>query len=454
MITSRQFLRKYLLTTTSVIFGAELVAHYVCTSLVHIEDDLLGAMLDATIIMGISMPVVYFLVVRPLKLALEREQKLAEDREQQMILEGKRQQFDASLHRAMELADTEEEALQTAQRVIDRIEHTPSLEILLADSSQAHLRRATASLSAAGCSGCGVESPMKCAAVRRAQTLVFQDSESIDACPRLINRPEGRVAAVCVPISISGRAIGVLHAMAPFGTVESTQTLHAETVGRMEVIATQVGARVGILRAMESSQLQAGTDPLTGLPNRRAFDHKLTELIRKGMPYALAVGDLDHFKKLNDTHGHEVGDRALRVFAQVLKSTLRGEDIFCRFGGEEFAIVLAGVNAQDGTRVLDRIREVLATTMLRGSVPPFTVSFGVADSTMSPEREDLLRLADEALYAAKRAGRNRVMRAGEGASLQFLTAQSTSGERESTPQTAAPANTEARPPETELAIAC
>ena len=454
MFASKRLVLKYLLTVPPVIFGAELVAHLVSTHVLVVDDGLFGAATDASIILTIAMPFLYLWVVRPLALALEKEQQVAAERERQMSQEGKRQQFDASLHRALELTDTEEEALQTAQRVMDRVDHSPSLEILLADSSQAHLRRATASMSAAACSGCGVESPMKCAAVRRAQTLVFHDSESIDACPRLFNRPEGRVAGVCVPISISGRAIGVLHAMAPFDTSEATHTLHQDTIGSMEVIAMQVGARVGVLRAMESSQLQAGTDPLTGLPNRRSFDHKLTELIRRGKTYALALGDLDHFKKLNDTHGHEVGDRALRVFAQVLKNTLRGEDIFCRFGGEEFALVLASVNAQDGARALDRIREVLAGTMLRGSVPPFTVSFGIADSTMSPEREDLLRLADDALYAAKRAGRNRVMVAGEVMIQQVLTARSTSVERESQAKAAQPPAVEARPAEESLAIAC
>lgn len=182
---------------------------------------------------------------------------------------------------------------------------------------------------------------------------------------------------------------------------------------RLEAIATLVGARVGILRAMESSQLQAGTDALTGLLNRRSFDARLSEFLRSNKAYALAIGDLDHFKRLNDTHGHETGDRALRLFAQVMKRTLRSDDLISRHGGEEFVVLLQGLTAADGKRVLDRLRENLASTMLRGTVPSFTVSFGVVDSTMQLDKEELLRRADQALYSAKRNGRNQVMIAGE-----------------------------------------
>lgn len=413
MFTERRVLYRYLLTVPPIIFLAEMVAHQVTTFVLPAQEGMLGAMADALIIQSIAMPALFALVVRPLHSALLREHGRAQERELAIGLEGRRQQFDAQLNRALELADTEEEALETARRALDRLENAPSVEMLLADSSQAHLRRALVSTTGKGCDGCHVESPLKCAAVRRAQSLAFVDTEHIDACPRLLDRPSGRLSAVCVPVSISGRAIGVLHATAPFDSPQAAQLQSPDSLRSLEVIAAQVGARVGVLRAMESSQLQAGTDPLTGLCNRRSFEHKLGEYIRKGKPYALSLGDLDHFKKLNDTHGHEVGDRALRVFSQVLKNTLRGEDIFCRFGGEEFAIMLAGVNAQEGARALDRVREALAGTMLRGSVPPFTVSFGIADSSMSPDREDLLRLADDALYAAKRAGRNRVQVAGE-----------------------------------------
>jgi diguanylate cyclase (GGDEF)-like protein len=234
---------------------------------------------------------------------------------------------------------------------------------------------------------------------------VFADSDNLDACPKLQNRPFGRCAAVCVPVSITGRSIGVVHLAAPLA--EDDATTEGTTIDELEVVATQLGARLAMLRVMSETQLQASTDGLTGLPNRRSFENRVRLLRQSGMPFSVVMTDLDHFKELNDTFGHEAGDRALRVFAGVLRTTLRTVDIVCRYGGEEFMIVLPGCDVTEAGIVCERIRDALAAATRTGDTPSFTASFGVALSQPHLNLEQLVMCADAALYNAKRGGRNR-----------------------------------------------
>jgi diguanylate cyclase (GGDEF)-like protein len=180
-------------------------------------------------------------------------------------------------------------------------------------------------------------------------------------------------------------------------------------IAALEAIATHAGTRLGMLRVMEAVHLQAATDPLTGLMNRRSFENSVKDLVRRNMTFALAMGDLDHFKKLNDTHGHDAGDRALRSFAQTLRASLRSEDLICRYGGEEFAIVFPHRTATDAAAALGRVQQELLVSSTNGSMAPFTVSFGVTQADAGQELEELCRVADAALYRAKREGRNRIV---------------------------------------------
>ena len=214
----------------------------------------------------------------------------------------------------------------------------------------------------------------------------------------------GALGAVCIPLNVVGRSIGVLHVAAREGALPSNSQIVA-----LESIAEQTSARIGIVRVMEQSHLQAATDPLTGLLNRRSLENQTHELVRTKQQFAIAMGDLDHFKNLYDTHGHDAGDRALRIFARTLRSALRGDDIISRYGGEEFVIVFPGLTALDASNALERVREALVLALASGSIPPFTSSYGVADTRDADSLEELLRLADTALFHAKRQGRNRVV---------------------------------------------
>jgi len=174
-------------------------------------------------------------------------------------------------------------------------------------------------------------------------------------------------------------------------------------------LANQAGARIGLLRVMADTQLQAATDSLTGLLNRRSFERKLSALRASEPTVALAMADLDHFKTLNDTYGHETGDRALRLFADVLRGSFREHDLLCRQGGEEFLIALPACTAEAARRGLEGVRERLDAALTVAGLPQFTVSIGVIDSTAQEGLPDLASRADAAMFAAKRAGRNQVV---------------------------------------------
>jgi diguanylate cyclase (GGDEF)-like protein len=306
-----------------------------------------------------------------------------------------------------QMADTEEDAYRVLARAMKAIATDLPTELLLADSSRAHLERATQHPDA-GAPGCDVESPFSCMAVRRGNPVIFPDSEALNACARLRGRPCGAISAVCVPVSFMGRALGVLHASGPAGKPPTSRQ-----VAQLTTLGMQAGARIGTVRAFHSTQRRATTDSLTGLPNRSRAEEQVRSLSAGGTAFALVLADLDHFKRLNDSRGHEAGDQALRVFAETLRLSLRDGDMAARWGGEEFVLILARAAAADAREVADRVRAKLAERLLAGSIPTFTSSFGIADTTMSARFEELLRLADEALYCAKEAGRDCAVIAGQ-----------------------------------------
>jgi diguanylate cyclase (GGDEF)-like protein/PAS domain S-box-containing protein len=321
--------------------------------------------------------------------------------EEELTRQARRDSFGRQLTEALEMADEEEATYDVVELAMAQIAPGSPAELLLSDSSRANLERAAVS-PVAGAAGCPVQSPFSCVAVRRGSAVVFDSSEALNACPKLRDRPTGACSAVCVPVSFMGRSLGVLHATGPEHAPPDP-----EQVSKLATLATQAGARIGTVRAFERTQLQASTDSLTGLVNRRTLERQLRALVKQGRPFALALADLDHFKKLNDRHGHEAGDRALRVFAQVARSVLRDDDSVARWGGEEFMFVLPDLDRHQAVSVLERVRTNLAEAH-SGGHPPFTASYGVTDSSRAEALLELIRLADLGLYAAKEAGRDRI----------------------------------------------
>lgn len=166
------------------------------------------------------------------------------------------------------------------------------------------------------------------------------------------------------------------------------------------------------------SVTMAITDPLTGLYNRRYTETHLDNLIARvkggGNAISLLMMDIDHFKAVNDTHGHNVGDEVLREFAERIAQGVRGIDLAARYGGEEFVVVMPETSAEDAVLVAQRLRQSIADKPFQVStddgVLAVTVSIGLADTSLASvsDRQSLLQAADEALYKAKNQGRNRV----------------------------------------------
>ena len=202
-----------------------------------------------------------------------------------------------------------------------------------------------------------------------------------------------------------GRTVGVIHATGAAGDVVAD-----DKVQDLATLANLSGARIGLLRVMAETQLQASTDSLTGLLNRRALENKVHLLRMQGATtYSVVMADLDHFKKLNDTHGHETGDHALRIFAQTLRQALRSDDLIARHGGEEFVVVLPACTAEQACRALESAQAALVIAAQSAGLPAFTASFGVVQSEETDDFASLVSRADVALFEAKRSGRNQVV---------------------------------------------
>jgi diguanylate cyclase (GGDEF)-like protein len=312
-----------------------------------------------------------------------------------------RTEFEARLQRALEMAKAEAPVFDLVAEALGVAAPELHGELLLADSSRAHFRQVLVSPADDQETGCGVVSPEDCPAAARGQSLVFPSSTALDACPNLRGRG---CSALCVPVSISGNSVGVFHVTATEGSAPSDHVRRD-----VEVVARRASERLAMLRAFELSQTEANSDSLTGLLTRRSLENGVRELQEAGVSYAVAYGDLDHFKQLNDVFGHDAGDRALRTFSHVLRDSLRPSDIPCRYGGEEFVIVLPSCAITEAVHVLERVMQQTAERLAAGHHPSFTVSFGLASSDQAPDFHQVVALADEALLQAKAGGRNEIV---------------------------------------------
>jgi diguanylate cyclase len=169
--------------------------------------------------------------------------------------------------------------------------------------------------------------------------------------------------------------------------------------------------------SLADARRDAMTDPLTGLANRKAFDRQLREESQQARanrePVSLVMCDIDHFKRVNDTHGHQVGDQVLKLVALTLRQCVKGQDIAARYGGEEFAVILPQTNVLGAAAVAEFVRRTVESKKIvrKGTgdtLGTVTMSFGVASLGPGESAESLIERADRALYVAKQNGRNRV----------------------------------------------
>lgn len=193
--------------------------------------------------------------------------------------------------------------------------------------------------------------------------------------------------------------------------ITKNQELETQLERSSQAITTMQGE-------IETVRKEAMTDGLTGLSNRKAFDRKLDELhrgyVEQGKLYSLLVMDLDHFKSFNDTYGHQVGDRVLKLLARVLQEHTTDTVFAARFGGEEFVALTEGLKVNQAAEIAESIRTQIAEKEIVNKTSgerlgKVTVSIGVAEITKDEAPDALIERADKALYMAKGAGRNRVI---------------------------------------------
>ncbi len=246
----------------------------------------------------------------------------------------------------------------------------------------------------------------RCAALRRHGLVATASSDAFDACPHLSDRDDV-VSALCVPLAFGEDILGALQWEGPADGLPDRITR-----GAIDVVAHLLALRLALLRSDLGAEAPRH-DPLTGALSRRSTLRAIKNLVRDLEPFSLAVCDVDDFTTYNERHGHDVGDRALRLFAETVTSMVRPNDIVGRTGGDVLTIVFPGTSALDAGQALERIREVLVLSLSAGDTPLFTASCGVADSNQGDSIEAIVETAELATALAKQSGANRVVVAGE-----------------------------------------
>ena len=252
----------------------------------------------------------------------------------------------------------------------------------------------------------------QCWALRKSQPYIYDHIRPMPVCKHF--EQQEKIVTFCFPIAAQGEAIGVFNLRFP----PPVDPKYSEKIERLARSVTDtVGMALSNIKLNETLRSQAIQDPLTGLHNRRymevSLEREIRRAVRKQVALSVVMLDLDHFKKFNDTFGHDAGDVLLREFGYKIRHVFRADDIVCRYGGEEFIIILPEVPPTEAYQRLEDLAEVLRhfevkhNGQLLGNV---TFSAGIACFPVSSTTLDgLIQAADRALFQAKKNGRNQVV---------------------------------------------
>lgn len=349
----------------------------------------------------IFMAILVTMFVRYLNSSLKEEQLLLESRVEE------RTQDILLLHRLTNMlaaCQSLEEVQGVVEDIVPRIIGTINCSVSLVNASRNLVEK---KIDWSGdWPGEEVFSPHDCWALRKGKHHFSHDEYSSQACHHMADCKDN---TLCIPLLAHGNAIGLLHMIVgkEFDPADNDLAF---------TIAEHLGLALANLDMQERLRQQATRDPLTGLYNRRHFEESLEKEFSRSQRHnescALLMLDIDHFKRFNDNFGHDAGDYVLKTVGQLLKDSIRTEDIACRLGGEEIAIVLPKTNASEALRCAEKIRQLIAdkhyqlNNITLGTV---TVSTGLAIYPQhGTQAEAIVKAADIALYQAKENGRNRV----------------------------------------------
>lgn len=340
---------------------------------------------------------------RIMKRTVQNEQQLLEKRVEDRTTEISILQTFGGLLNACSTLD---EASEVLTNVIPKLLPEFKGSISIIKSSRNRLDR----IAAWGENWPGAErfAPGECWSLRKGHQHLSTEHGIQTLCHHWVEIPSDQ-QTLCIPLLAQGETIGVLHFVMPM----DVSLDHYK--GLSNAISEQVGLTLANIQLRDSLREQAIRDPLTGLFNRRymleALDQSHSRAERTQTEIAIMMIDLDHFKLFNDNFGHDAGDHVLKAVSQVLKDSLRQEDIACRYGGEEFCIVCPATNEQQALQIAKRIGKGISSlelNMNQLSLGTVTTSIGIAlYPNHADNMEDTIKAADEALYVAKQNGRDR-----------------------------------------------
>jgi diguanylate cyclase (GGDEF)-like protein len=317
-----------------------------------------------------------------------------------------RRRTQSELREMLQVSESEQDSRTLLIRHLERLVPGASAAVFNRNNSDDRLEMTRgAALGEGALAGVDVQQlrPRSCLAVRLSRPYDRRPGD--DGLVRCEVCGEMPGASACEPLLVGGEVIGSALVISPAAIVPERRARVRDSVAQAApILANQ--------RNLILAQTRAASDALTGLPNRRSADETLKRMAahagRSVSPLAAVLLDLDHFKRLNDRHGHESGDKALAVVGRIISSTVRVSDFAARFGGEEFLLLLPDTDRSGAVAVAEKLRAEIARAELAG-IGPISASLGVAVlPDDAPDGDALIRKADHALYAAKEQGRNRV----------------------------------------------
>ena len=265
-----------------------------------------------------------------------------------------------------------------------------------------------------------------CWALRKSMPNFFEDPEKDLLCPHLKDSRPSNQSVACFPLSTAGETFGLLvFFCCSIKETGRRDIYYPEMTDQKKDLLSGFSQRIAMslanIQLRQSLKEQSIRDPLTGLYNRRyleeTLERELTRARRAGLPVAVIMADLDHFKKINDFYGHEAGDYVLQMIARTLQRSVRSDDIVCRYGGEEFTVIMPGLSPEKAqTRAELMLESVRRLELIYGgtAIQGVTISAGVASFPEGGDRwPEIIQAADLALLRAKQEGRNRVVVAGK-----------------------------------------
>ena len=288
--------------------------------------------------------------------------------------------------------------------------------ILLNDSGQEHLQSMVSW--GEGSLTKKVFTVDNCWAIRRGQVYALEDSRQGLVCKHLQNDEiKESIASLCIPLMAQGETLGLFCVEFPLEAIEKNVSPISASQRLLAIaFAEQSALALANIKLRKKLHEQSNSDVLTGLSNRRYLDNQLSRILKESAldskPVSIILLDVDHFKIINDTYGHEVGDMVLQKLSGLFQESSRSKDIMCRLGGDEFLLVYPDMSLDKAIERAESLRAAASNLELscQGKlIGPITLSLGVADAPAQGTTADkLVQAADKALYKAKEAGRNQV----------------------------------------------